>query len=313
MTENPTVLPRDESTLSAAADKAEVLVEALPWIQKFAGSTIVIKYGGNAMVNDQLRRAFAEDVVFLRHVGVDPVVVHGGGPQINAMLEALGIKSEFRGGHRVTTAEAMDVVRMVLTGQVSRELIGLINSHGPYAVGLSGEDAALLQARRKTVEIDGVETDLGLVGEVTGVNPEAVQDILDAGRIPVISTIAPEFDSEGNPTGEVLNINADLAAGAVASALGASKLVMLTGVEGLYANWPDKSSLISSLSAADLRAMLPNLQSGMIPKMAAALAAVDSGVPRAHIVDGRQPHSMLLEIVTSAGVGTQVVPDEDTL
>ncbi|TLP94262.1 acetylglutamate kinase [Nesterenkonia salmonea] len=313
MTENPTVLPRDESTLSAAADKAEVLVEALPWIQKFAGSTIVIKYGGNAMVNDQLRRAFAEDVVFLRHVGVDPVVVHGGGPQINAMLEALGIKSEFRGGHRVTTAEAMDVVRMVLTGQVSRELIGLINSHGPYAVGLSGEDAALLQARRKTVEIDGVETDLGLVGEVTGVNPEAVQDILDAGRIPVISTIAPEFDSEGNPTGEVLNINADLAAGAVASALGASKLVMLTDVEGLYANWPDKSSLISSLSAADLRAMLPNLQSGMIPKMAAALAAVDSGVPRAHIVDGRQPHSMLLEIVTSAGVGTQVVPDEDTL
>lgn len=313
MTENPTVLPRDESTLSAAADKAEVLVEALPWIQKFAGSTIVIKYGGNAMVNDQLRRAFAEDVVFLRHVGVDPVVVHGGGPQINAMLEALGIKSEFRGGHRVTTAEAMDVVRMVLTGQVSRELIGLINSHGPYAVGLSGEDAALLQARRKTVEIDGVESDLGLVGEVTGVNPEAVQDILDAGRIPVISTIAPEFDSEGNPTGEVLNINADLAAGAVASALGASKLVMLTDVEGLYANWPDKSSLISSLSAADLRAMLPNLQSGMIPKMAAALAAVDSGVPRAHIVDGRQPHSMLLEIVTSAGVGTQVVPDEDTL
>lgn len=311
MTENPTVLPRDESTISAAADKAEVLVEALPWIQKFAGSTIVIKYGGNAMVNDELRRAFAEDVVFLRHVGVDPVVVHGGGPQISAMLDALGIESEFRGGHRVTTAEAMDVVRMVLTGQVSRELIGLINSHGPYAVGLSGEDAALLQARRKTVEVDGVETDLGLVGEVTGVNPEAVQDILDAGRIPVISTIAPEFDSEGNPTGEVLNINADLAAGAVASALGASKLVMLTDVEGLYADWPDKSSLISSLSAAALRAMLPSLESGMIPKMAAALAAVDSGVPRAHIVDGRQPHSMLLEIVTSAGVGTQVVPDEE--
>jgi acetylglutamate kinase len=313
MTEKPTVLPRDESTLSAAAEKAEVLIEALPWIQKFAGSTIVIKYGGNAMVNDQLRRAFAEDVVFLRHVGVDPVVVHGGGPQINAMLDALGIASEFRGGHRVTTAEAMDVVRMVLTGQVSRELIGLINSHGPYAVGLSGEDAALLQARRKTVEIDGVQTDLGLVGEVTGVNPEAVQDILDAGRIPVISTIAPEFDTEGNPTGEVLNINADAAASAVASALGASKLVMLTDVEGLYADWPDRSSLISSLSAADLRAMLPSLESGMIPKMAAALAAVDSGVPRAHIVDGRQPHSMLLEIVTSAGVGTQIVPDEDTV
>ncbi|GAA3065135.1 acetylglutamate kinase [Actinocorallia glomerata] len=303
--------PRERDPRADAGAKAATLIEALPWIQKFAGETIVIKYGGNAMVDDELRRAFAEDVVFLRHVGVNPVVVHGGGPQINAMLETVGVESEFRAGYRVTTPEAMDVVRMVLTGQVGRELIGLINSHGPYAVGLSGEDAALLRARRKTAHLGGEEIDLGLVGEVTGVNPAAVEDLLAAKRIPVISTVAPEFDDAGQPTGEVLNVNADLAAAAVASALGAAKLVMLTDVEGLYADWPDRSSLISSLSASDLRAMLPELQSGMIPKMTAALTAVDGGVPRAHIVDGRAPHSMLLEIVTTEGVGTQVVPDEE--
>lgn len=312
MTQTSTLQPRDESTLAEAADKAAVLIEALPWIQQFAGSTIVIKYGGNAMVSDELRRAFAQDVVFLRHVGVNPVVVHGGGPQINHMLERLGIESEFRAGLRVTTPETLEAVRMVLTGQVARELIGLINSHGPYAVGLTGEDAALLRAARKTAQVDGQEIDLGLVGDVTGVNPEAIQDLLAAGRIPVISTIAPEFTPQGEPTGEVLNINADLAASAVASALGAAKLIMLTDVEGLYADWPDKSSLISSLSASDLRAMLPSLETGMIPKMSAALAAVEAGVPRAAIVDGRKPHSMLLEIVTSAGVGTQVVPDQET-
>ncbi|WP_425574566.1 acetylglutamate kinase [Nesterenkonia halobia] len=297
--------------MAAAGARAATLIEALPWMQKFAGETIVIKYGGNAMVDDELRRAFAEDVVFLRHVGVNPVVVHGGGPQINTMLEAVGVESEFRGGYRVTTPEAMDVVRMVLTGQVGRELIGLINSHGPYAVGLSGEDAALLRAVRKQVTVDGEDVDLGLVGEVTGVNPDAVQDLLAAKRIPVISTIAPEFDAAGRPTGEVLNVNADLAAAAVASALGAAKLVMLTDVEGLYADWPDRSSLISSLAASDLKEMLPDLQAGMIPKMTAALSAVEGGVPRAHIVDGREPHSMLLEVVTTEGVGTQVVPDAE--
>ncbi|WP_146341801.1 acetylglutamate kinase [Nesterenkonia sp. NBAIMH1] len=304
------MLPREAGSLASAADKAAVLVEALPWVQKFAGQTIVIKYGGNAMVDDELRRAFAQDVVFLKHVGVNPVVVHGGGPQISTMLDAVGIESEFRAGYRVTTPEVMDVVRMVLTGQVGRELIGLINSHGPYAVGLSGEDAALLRAERKAAEVDGETVDLGLVGEVTGVNPAAIQDLIAAGRIPVISTIAPEF-ADGDPTGEVLNVNADTAAGALAAALEAAKLVMLTDVEGLYAAWPDPSSLISSLTASDLRAMLPSLQSGMIPKMSAALAAVDAGVPRAHIVDGRRPHSMLLEIVTSEGVGTQVVPDAE--
>lgn len=300
-----------------AQDKAATLIEALPWIQRFAGTVMVVKYGGNAMVNDELRRAFAEDIVFLHHVGIHPVVVHGGGPQINSMLSRLGIESEFKGGLRVTTPEAMDVVRMVLTGQVGRELVGLINSHGPYAVGMSGEDGGLLRAVRTGTVVDGEEVDLGLVGEVVGVDPAGIVDILDAGRIPVISTVAPEIVDEGNgtgrgqTTGQVLNVNADTAAAALASALGASKLVILTDVEGLYANWPDKSSLISSLTASELRVMLPRLESGMIPKMQACLKAIDEGVERAHIVDGRLPHSMLLETFTTAGIGTQVVPDEE--
>ncbi|AUZ36569.1 MULTISPECIES: acetylglutamate kinase [Micrococcaceae] len=311
---------RETTSMSDAQDKAATLIEALPWIQRFAGTTMVIKYGGNAMVNDDLRRAFAEDIVFLHHVGIHPVVVHGGGPQINSMLGRLGIESEFKGGLRVTTPEAMDVVRMVLTGQVGRELVGLINSHGPYAVGMSGEDGGLLRAVRTGTVVDGEEVDLGLVGEVVGVDPAGIEDILGAGRIPVISTVAPEIVDGGEgvagtarfqPTGQVLNVNADTAAAAVASALGASKLVILTDVEGLYANWPDKSSLISSLTASELRDMLPRLESGMIPKMAACLKAIDEGVERAHIVDGRLPHSMLLETFTTAGIGTQVVPDEE--
>ncbi|WP_248117111.1 MULTISPECIES: acetylglutamate kinase [unclassified Micrococcus] len=314
MSENPTAAPPVLSTadrLERAASKAEVLVEALPWIRRFAGTTMVIKSGGNAMVSEELRAAFAEDVVFLHHVGVHPVVVHGGGPQINAMLDRLGISSEFRGGLRVTTPEAMEVVRMVLTGQVGRELVGLINSHGPYAVGSSGEDAGLFRARRTGAVVDGVEVDLGLVGEVTGVNPAAIRDVIDAGRIPVVSSVAPEIGPDGDPTGHVLNVNADTAAAALAAALGATKLVLLTDVEGLYADWPDRGSLISSLTAGQLRALLPSLASGMIPKMAACLDAVEAGVQRAHVVDGRRPHSMLLEVFTSAGVGTQVVPDDD--
>ncbi|MFJ2661165.1 acetylglutamate kinase [Arthrobacter koreensis] len=294
---------------AAAQDKAATLIEALPWIQRFAGSTIVIKYGGNAMINDELRQAFAEDIVFLHHVGVHPVVVHGGGPQISALLDRLGIESEFKGGLRVTTPEAMDAVRMVLTGQVGRELVGLVNSHGPYAVGLSGEDGGLLQAVRTGTVIDGEEVDLGLVGEVVGVNPGAILDLIEAGRIPVISTVAPEIGGDGNPTGQVLNVNADTAAAALAVALGACRLVVLTDVEGLYANWPDKSSLISALTAGELRDMLPTLESGMIPKMEACLAAVDGGVDRAAVVDGRMAHSMLLEVFTTAGIGTQIIPD----
>jgi acetylglutamate kinase len=270
---------------------------------------MVIKYGGNAMINDDLRRAFAEDVVFLHHVGIRPVVVHGGGPQISSMLDRLGIESAFEGGLRVTTAEAMDVVRMVLTGQVGRELVGLINAHGPYAVGLSGEDAGLLQAVRTGTVVDGREVDLGLVGEVTGVNPGAILDLLHAGRIPVISTVAPEIDGTGEGTGQVLNVNADTAAAALAGALGASRLVILTDVEGLYRSWPDKDSLISSLPAAELRELLPSLAAGMIPKMKACLRAVDDGVESASVIDGRLAHSLILETFTNAGIGTQVTAD----
>jgi acetylglutamate kinase len=284
--------------------KAEVLLEALPWLQEFAGALVVVKYGGNAMIDDELKAAFAQDMVFLRQVGLRPVVVHGGGPQINAMLERLDIHSEFRGGLRVTTPEAMDVVRMVLTGQVSRELVGLINAHGPHAVGMSGEDAGLFRAARRHAVVDGEPVDVGLVGDVVHVDPGAVQDLLDAGRIPVVSTVAPDVD---DPT-QVLNINADTAASALAVALGASKLIMLTDVEGLYTSWPDKDSLVEEIAAPDLAALLPSLTSGMVPKMEACLRAVQGGVPRATVIDGRQPHSVLLEVFTTRGNGTMVVP-----
>jgi len=283
--------------------KAEVLIEALPWLQRFAGAIVVVKYGGNAMVDDELKDAFAKDIVFLRAAGLRPVVVHGGGPQISAMLERLGIASEFRGGLRVTTAEAMDVVRMVLVGQVGRELVGLINSSGARGVGLSGEDAGLFRAERRGTVVDGEEVDLGLVGDVVHVDPGAVVDLIDAGRIPVVSTVAPDDD------GQVLNVNADTAAAALAVALGAMKLVVLTDVEGVYADWPDRSSLLPEIRAADLERMLPTLQSGMVPKMEACLRAVRGGVPQATVIDGRVAHSVLLEVFTPEGVGTMVLPD----
>ncbi|MGP7961426.1 acetylglutamate kinase [Sanguibacter sp. A247] len=287
------------------AQRAEVLIEALPWLRDLDGALVVVKYGGNAMVDDTLKAAFAEDMVFLRQVGLRPVVVHGGGPQINAMLARLGIASEFRGGLRVTSPETMDVVRMVLTGQVSRELVGLINAHGPYAVGLSGEDGGLLQAELRTATVDGEQVDVGLVGDVVGVDPTAVRDLLDAGRIPVVSTIAPDVT---DPT-QVLNVNADTAAAALAVALGARKLIVLTDIEGLYTGWPDKSSLVSSISSTELRALLPSLASGMIPKMEACLRAVEGGVSRATVIDGRVAHSVLLETFTDAGNGTLVYLD----
>ncbi|MEI3493233.1 MAG: acetylglutamate kinase [Bifidobacterium animalis] len=286
--------------------KAEVLIEALPWLEEFFGKTIVIKYGGNAMVNDHLKECFAEDMVFLRQVGIHPVVVHGGGPQISQMLKALGIHSEFKGGLRVTTPEAMDVVRMVLTGKVSRELVGLINAHGPLAVGLSGEDAALFSASQRKPIIDGEPTDIGLVGDVVGVDASAVVDLIHAGRIPVVSSVAPNEDDAT----EVLNVNADSAAAALASALGAHKLVILTDVDGLYADWPDKNSLVGRIGVEDLRDLLPELESGMRPKMEACVRAIDGGVQQAHIIDGRKPHSILNEIFTTAGVGTMVEPGE---
>ncbi|WP_380175320.1 acetylglutamate kinase [Kineococcus sp. DHX-1] len=293
----------------SAQDKANVLVEALPWLQKWHGALVVLKYGGNAMVDDELKRAFAQDVVFLRTAGLRPVVVHGGGPQISTMLEKLDIRSEFRGGLRVTTPETMDVVRMVLTGQVGRELVGLLNAHGPLAVGLSGEDAGLLRATRRGAVVDGELVDVGLVGDVVGVDPRAVVDILDAGRIPVISTVAPEVDDDGNLVpGQVLNVNADTAASAIAVALGAQKFVVMTDVAGLYRDWPNTDSLVREIAADDLADLLPSLESGMVPKMEACLRAVRGGVPRATVIDGRQAHSVLLEVFTTSGNGTMVVP-----
>jgi acetylglutamate kinase len=292
---------------AAALAKAATLIEALPWLERFHGQVVVVKYGGNAMTDDALRDRFAQDVVFLRYAGLLPVVVHGGGPQISAQLDRLGIASTFRAGLRVTTPETMDVVRMVLTGQVNREVVGLINQHGPFAVGMSGEDAQLLTARRLQATVDGEPVDLGQVGEVETVNPGAVSALLADGRIPVISSVAR------SQSGEILNVNADTAAAAVAVALGAAKLIVLTDVAGLYANWGGASAeqppeVISELTADQLAAMLPGLSDGMIPKMTACLTAVRGGVPQAHVLDGRLPHAVLLEIFTDSGIGTMVTP-----
>jgi acetylglutamate kinase len=289
--------------LAAAHAKAATLVEALPWLERFHGRVVVIKYGGNAMTDDRLRHAFAEDVVFLRYAGLRPVVVHGGGPQISSMLDRLGIVSEFRGGLRVTSTEAMDVVRMVLVGQVGRELVGLVNKHGPFAVGLSGEDAGLFTAERRGSVVDGETVDLGLVGDVVSVRPEAVLDLVAAGRIPVVSSVAPDR------AGQVHNVNADTAASALAVALGAEKLVVVTDVAGLHRTWPSHDGeVVSEIGAEELASLLPGLAAGMVPKMEACLRAVREGVPRAHVVDGRVPHCLLLELFTDSGVGTMVVP-----
>ncbi|MCZ4536055.1 acetylglutamate kinase [Gordonia terrae] len=291
---------------AAGLAKAKVFAEALPALQRLAGATVVVKYGGNAMIDDELKKAFAADMVFLRACGMHPVVVHGGGPQISAMLKRLGLSGEFKGGFRVTTPEVMDVARMVLFGQVGRELVGLINSHGPYAVGITGEDAHLFTATRRTVLVEGVRTDIGLVGDIASVNTSGVLDLVAAGRIPVVSTIAPDRD------GVVHNINADTAAGALAEALGASRLVMLTDVEGLYTDWPDRGSLVSQIDIDTLTALLPSLDSGMVPKMEACLRAVTGGVDRAHVIDGRVAHSVLAELLTESSTGTTVVaPEED--
>ena len=276
-----------------AAAKAAVLIEALPWLKRFHDEIIVVKFGGNAMIDDELKRAFAEDMVYLRYAGVKPVVVHGGGPQITAELTRRGIPSEFRGGYRVTTAESMPVIRQVLKEQVGGELVGLINEHGDLGRGISGDEHGLF-----TGEVRG---DLGLVGDVTAVDPARVLDVIAHGRIPVISSVANGPDS-------LLNVNADSAAAALAVALGAAKLVVLTDVAGLYSDWPDRDSLVSVITAAELEQLLPSLESGMIPKMAACLEAVAGGVAKAAIIDGREKHSILLEVFTQSGIGTEVVP-----
>ncbi|MCK1801917.1 acetylglutamate kinase [Brevibacterium sp. R8603A2] len=301
--------PTPAERLVRAQAKAETLTEALPWIKTFAGATIVIKYGGNAMVSHELQQAFADDIAFLRFAGLRPIVVHGGGPQISRMLERLQIPSEFRGGQRVTSPEAAEVIRMVLAGQVNREIVSRINMNGDAAIGLSGEDADLLLAVPTTTVVDGETVDLGRVGEIRRVNTQVLEELLDAGRVPVICSIAAEL---GGAADTPLNINADLAAAAIAREMQADKLIMLTDVPGLYRDWPDKDSLISQITPEELRALLPRLDSGMIPKMTAALDAVDSGVRQAHIVDGRMAHSILLEIFTTQGIGTMVHEAADT-
>jgi acetylglutamate kinase len=288
------------STLPIPA-KARVLAEALPWLKQLHGKIVVVKYGGNAMTDDALRHAFAADMAFMRNCGIHPVVVHGGGPQITAMLQRLGIAGDFKGGFRVTTPEVLDVARMVLFGQVGRELVNLINAHGPYAVGITGEDAQLFTAVRRSVTVDGVATDIGLVGNVGRVNTAAVLDLIAAHRIPVVSTLAPDSD------GVVHNINADTAAAALAEALAAEKLLILTDVEGLYTRWPDRESLVTEIDTATLAQLLPTLESGMIPKVEACLHAVGAGVPSAHIIDGRVGHCVLVELFTDEGTGTKVV------
>ena len=292
---------KDAARRAAATAKAGTLIEALPWLDRFHGETVVIKYGGHAMTAEELRAGFAQDLVFLRHAGLRPVVVHGGGPQVTGHLDRLGIESVFTAGLRVTTEETIDVVRMVLNGKVNKDIVGLINRYGPYAVGLSGEDANLFTAERKYASVDGALVDIGLVGEITEVDASMVHALLGNGRIPVISSVARGAD------GAVYNVNADTAAAALAVALGATKLVVLTDVEGLYRDWPNSDEVISQLDADDLEKLLPSLSAGMIPKMEACLTAVKGGVPHAHVLDGRLSHAILLEIFTDSGIGTMVI------
>ncbi len=292
---------KDAARRAAATAKAGTLIEALPWLDRFHGDTVVIKYGGHAMTAEELRAGFAQDLVFLRHAGLRPVVVHGGGPQVTGHLDRLGIESVFTAGLRVTTEETIDVVRMVLNGKVNKDIVGLINRYGPYAVGLSGEDANLFTAERKYASVDGAFVDIGLVGEITEVDASMVHALLGNGRIPVISSVARGAD------GAVYNVNADTAAAALAVALGATKLVVLTDVEGLYRDWPNSDEVISQLDADDLEKLLPSLSAGMIPKMEACLTAVKGGVPHAHVLDGRLSHAILLEIFTDSGIGTMVI------
>jgi acetylglutamate kinase len=289
-----------------ALAKANVLVDALPWLARFHDKIIVVKYGGNAMTSPELQAAFAEDVMFLRYAGLKPVIVHGGGPQITDHLRRLGIESEFRGGLRVTTPETVSIVRMVLTGQVNADIVNMLNDHGSFAIGLSGEDASLLTAERRPAVVDGEEIDIGQVGDVVDVDPSAMLALIEAGRIPVLATVARGRD------GLTYNVNADTAAAAVAVGLGAEKLIVLTDVEGLYADWPDSTEIISQIDTDQLGQLLPGLATGMVPKMEACLRAVEGGVPRAHVLDGRVPHALLLEIFTSEGIGTMVVPAKES-
>ena len=289
------MIKADQTNLDLARIKAQTLVDSASWIRKFQGKVFVVKFGGNAMVDEQLQQAFAQDIAFLNLVGIKAVVVHGGGPQITARLSELGMKSEFIDGLRVTPPEAIEVVRDVLMNQISKPLSEMIEQAGAKASVFNGETEGLFKASI-------TRADLGLVGEVVSVDATSVIDSLASGVIPVVSTVAPDS------TGQLVNVNADLAAASLSVALGAEKLVMLTDVPGLYSDWPNKDSLVSELTASELEELLPDLESGMIPKMQACLNAVQGGVSKAHIIDGRVPHSILLEVFTPSGIGTLVLP-----
>ncbi|MGW7276275.1 acetylglutamate kinase [Streptomyces sp. NPDC054864] len=293
-------------TVSAhpALAKAQAIGDALPWLARHQGRTVVIKLGGHAMVDEDLTAAFASDIAFLRHAGLRPVVVHGGGPQIDAELARRGLGREFKAGLRVTSPAALDVVRMVLAGQVQRDLVGLINRFGPLAVGMTGEDADTLTAVRCVPWIDGEPVDIGRVGDIRGVDTGAINSLLADGRVPVVSPLARSAED-----GHVYNVNADTVAAALATALRAEALVMLTDVAGLYAGWPHSEEVIPRLTAGELEKLLPELSDGMVPKMTGCLDAVRSGVGKARVIDGRVPHSVLLEMFTDEGVGTVIVPD----
>lgn len=291
--------------VKALIDKAKILIEALPYIRTFADKTFVIKYGGQAMVSDELKKSVMMDIILLKYIGINPIVVHGGGAEVTQMLKRLGKETVFANGLRVTDAETMEVVEMVLTGKINKEIVSLINRNGGKAVGLSGKDSNLLVARRRPPErVSGSDelVDLGYVGEIVQVNPGVIHSLSREGYIPVISSIAAGQD------GESLNINADHVAGELAAALGAEKLILLTDVEGIFASADDPSTLISSLPKDQALTMIEagKINKGMIPKVEACLTALEHNVKRTHIIDGRLPHSLLLEIFTDHGIGTMV-------
>jgi acetylglutamate kinase len=290
-------MPSENRSIEEHLDNAQFLIEILPYIQRWRGKIVVIKYGGNAMADDSVSMRFAEDIVLMQQVGILPVVVHGGGPQIGALMEKLGKKSEFRDGLRVTDAETLDIARMVLVGKVNRDIVGAINVHGPHAVGVSGEDGGLITAAARNPE-------LGFVGDVSSINPTLLVKLLSEGLIPVMSTIGADA------TGQAYNINADTVAGAVAEALKAEKIVYLTDVAGLYEDFDDDKSLIRRATISELQEKIDSglLSGGMIPKIEACVRAVENGVSSAHLLDGRVPHVSLLELFTDLGIGTMIVP-----
>tara|TARA_Y100000746_G_scaffold59364_2_gene48113 strand:+ start:584 stop:1468 length:885 start_codon:yes stop_codon:yes gene_type:complete len=280
--------------------RAAVLVETLPYIQHFSGETVVVKLGGNAMVDDELASQFAQDIVLMQSVGIKPVVVHGGAPQIGSMLDRLGMDSQFVDGLRVTDSDTLDVARMVLVGKVNRDIVSSINIHGPLAVGISGEDAGLITATSR-------HEDLGFVGEIQAVNPTIINGLLKEGHIPVVSSIGAD------DKGQAYNINADTVASSLAAALEAKRILYLTDIEGLRADMEDPESHISEITSSDLQNLIDNgtISGGMIPKAQACLEAVQAGVGSAHMVDGRISHVILLELFTDSGIGTMVLPDQE--